>query len=114
MTVPSLRDGTRLFASPGNQSRAQDYAMTPMRLIQLGIDPREKWLDLILERTRTEEEKSRMKGALASQDAEKLEQSFYEFVGEQEGFVNECRDLHPNHEIRRNYEKYVGGDVPGD
>ena len=46
--------------------------MTPMGLIQLGIDPREKWLDLILERTRTEEGKARMKEALASQDADKL------------------------------------------
>ena len=75
MSVPVLRDGTRLFATRGDQNR-QGFAMTPMRLIQLGIDPREKWLELILERTRTEEGKSQMKNVLTSQDAEKLEQSF--------------------------------------
>jgi hypothetical protein len=106
MTVPLLRDGTRLFASPGEQGRPETV-MSPMKLIQLGIDPRDKWLDLILEITRTVEGKSRMKSALTSQDAGKLEQSFYEFVDEQGDFVNECQDLTPDHEVRRNYEKYI-------
>ena len=81
--------------------------MTPMKLIQLGIDPRDKWLDLILERTRTDEGKSWMKKALTSQDSEKLEQSFYEFVDEQGEFVTECQDLPVDHEVRRNFEKYT-------
>ena len=65
-SVPSVREGACTFSTPlfDHRNLAAEV-QSPLRLVQLGINPREMWIGKFLERTRTEEAKANFRGVLS-------------------------------------------------
>ena len=69
-TNPTLGTPTHPNQNPASQ------ALSPLKLLQLGINPKEQWVNKLLERTRTEEAKANGLAIYSAYDPWGLEQEF--------------------------------------
>jgi hypothetical protein len=126
-SIPRAQGGIgRLFSSKASNSETNptlgtpdhpnqnptSQALSPLKLLQLGINPKEQWINKLLERTRTEEAKANGLAIYSAYDPWGLEQEFNNAIVAQSAFVNQCR---ADPEGRVHLERYLARfpNIPG-
>jgi hypothetical protein len=112
MASSSERNPTLCTPTHPDQNPASQ-ALSPLKLLQLGINPKEQWVNKLLARTRTEEAKAIWLAIYSAYDPQVLEQEFNNAIVAQSAFVNQCR---ADPENRVHLERYLARfpSIPGE